>query len=41
MSVGDLDHDRYRAYAKDPDGGLIATELALNGGLVIATPQIS
>ena len=38
MSVGNRDHDRYRAYVSDPDGGLIATELQLDAGLVIATP---
>ena len=41
MSVGDRDHDRYRAYVNDPNGGLIATELQLDAGLVIATPKIS
>lgn len=39
MSVGDRDHDRYRAYVNDPDAGLIATELQLDAGLVIATPR--
>lgn len=41
MSVGDRDHDRYRAYVNDPDGGLIATEVQLDAGLVIATFKIS
>ncbi len=41
MSVGDAYHDRYRAHVNDPDGGLIATELQLDAGLVIATPKVS
>jgi predicted O-methyltransferase YrrM len=41
MSVGDRDHDRYRAYVNNPDGALIATELRLDAGLVIATPKLS
>ena len=39
MSVGDPYHDRYRANVNDPDGGLIATELRLDAGLVLATPR--
>lgn len=39
MSFGDRNHDRYRAHVNDPAGGLVATELRLDAGLVIATPR--
>jgi len=39
MSFGDRDHDRYRAHVNDPEGDLIATEVRLDAGLVIATPR--
>lgn len=39
MSPGDPHHERYRTYVTDPANKLISTEIALDAGLVISTPQ--